>query len=241
MRNGICNPVTGLRHSFPAGKRPPLREPWARPACRWPAEDLVQLSGGHSAGRPGLDLAVRRYSSKMSPPTSGSGAAPLPRRPPGSPERRFPRPLPTLLPALVTGLRLSRPGGSGGSHCRWRFTEQAVRHGPLVGADPQVIVAFVSSWGAGGEPELPDWRETTRDCGESFAAQPWAERDDGSVVHPREAAELGEPTAVRDRSLTRANGADQMVSFGGNVRKQEPKICLPCLGRRPGLQCLIHQ
>jgi len=143
-------------------------------------------------------------------------------------------------------------GGSGGrpslihrragrSRCRWGFTERAVWQGPLMGADPQVIVSFVSSWGAGGKPELPDWRETTRDCGESFAAQPWAERDDGLVVHPREAAELGEPTAVRDRSLTRANGADQMVSFGGNVRKQEPKICLPCLGRRPGLQCLIHQ
>jgi hypothetical protein len=83
-----------------------------------------------------------------------------------------------------------------------------------MGADPQVIVSFVSSRGAGGEPELPGWREAARDGGEGFAAQPWAERDHGSVVHPREAAELGEPVAGQGRPLTRADGAEQMAAFG---------------------------
>ena len=64
-----------------------------------------------------------------------------------------------------------------------------------MGAEPQVSVPLVPLRDARGKPELPGWRELTRDRGESFAAQPWTERDDRSVVHLRQAAELGEPAA----------------------------------------------
>ena len=105
-------------------------------------------------------------------------------------------------------------------------------------AKPQVSVSLVPSRDARGKPELPGWREMTRDHGESFAAQPWTERDDRSVVHLREAAELGEPAAGRDRALASTDGTEQMAAFGGSVREQEPEVGLPCALeeiRLPGL------
>jgi hypothetical protein len=100
---------------------------------------------------------------------------------------------------------------------------------------------FVSLWSAGCEPELPDWREAKRDCAESLAAQPWTERDDGLIIHPREAAELGEPIAGQGRPLTTADSAEQMTAFRSSMCEQESEMGLSCLGRRLDLQGLIHQ
>ena len=104
------------------------------------------------------------------------------------------------------------------------LAQLAVRQRGSVVAGPQVVVSFVSSWGAGGEPELPERRETMRNAGEGFGAEPWTERDDGLVIHPHEAAEFGDSMAGRGWPLAGADGAEQMAALGRSVREQGSEI-----------------